>query len=203
MKNFIFIFVLFSFILVLGEVIKVKLRFSSEVTRRLGHIFAGIIASFLPTLTNLQTAVILGVIFTFVMFISKKKMILSSIHGVERETVGAVLFPLALTICAVLYWDTQKIFAITCLILGLSDVFANIVGNKFGKLKYNITGLKTLEGSGAFVLSTFIILLFFGIPLPTALILSITFSLIEGASGGGWDNLTVPTTAGLFLKWFT
>jgi len=202
--NLILLLIIFSFILAASELLKLIFKLSSEVTRRLSHASAAVIASFLPIQTDLRTTLFLGLVFTVLMIVSKRNKLLSSIHDVKRESIGAVLFPIGIAVSALLFWETPKIFQIACLVLGLSDSLAGFAGSMFGKWKYNFTGLKTVEGYLIFGITTFFILLISGNnpKIISVVIVSCVLMLTEGLSGGGWDNLTVPVITGFLLKTF-
>ena len=108
-----------------------------------------------------------------------------------------------------IYWPLNPlIFQGATLILGLADGLAGLLGQKFGRYAYHITGPKTIEGSLTFFGVTVVILLsllfwqhiLFDNPrllliLGGALLLTLTEALFSR----GWDNLPVPLVAGAIL----
>lgn len=118
-----------------------------------------------------------------------------------------MLFPLSLLLCALVYWPLNPlIFQGAALILGLSDGLAGLAGQKFGRRQYQITGLKTFEGSAAFFVITCLILYFLQlyaqIPHTPARSIGVVaaallLTLAEAAAGKGWDNLPVALVGGL------
>ena len=96
--------------------------------------------------------------------------------------------------------------------MAYGDAAAAIVGEKYGKLQYYVFAKKSLEGSAAMFLVSFLSieasLLFFStlysLPLFTlsvaALVVASVATLAEALSPLGFDNLTVPLIgASVFL----
>lgn len=204
----IIILVLYASVFAAGEMLHRK-GYAAKTTRKITHMGSGIVSFFLPLLVNLQTVVIIGSCFVLLLFWTAKKQFLSSVHRVENKSFGAILFPIGLTLCAIIFWNINPlIFQGAALILGLSDGLACIFGQKFGRRGYNISGYKTLEGSLMFFLITSIILLsiiFWGkadIGLAEVFFVvlgALALSIVEGLSGRGWDNLFIPLFGGLTI----
>lgn len=198
--------VLFLFLLVFGcAEFLYKKNVSASITRKVVHIGGGLVVALLPFLVNLVTVIILGVGFFLFLLFSKRRRILNSVHGIKKESIGALLFAPSLVLTAVIFWPINPaIFQGSALILGLSDGLAGVVGAKYGKKKYNITGDKTIEGSLVFFFITVLILL--GILYTSSLALNfygvlfviggaLLLAIVEGMSGKGWDNLFIPIVA--------
>ncbi|KKT00870.1 MAG: Phosphatidate cytidylyltransferase [Candidatus Nomurabacteria bacterium GW2011_GWF2_43_8] len=202
--------VLFLFLLIFGGAeFLYKRKTSASITRKIVHVGSGIVAALLPIFVDLKTVIILGIGFFLLLVFSKRKNLLNSVHKINNEGIGALLFAPSVTLTAVIFWPTNTlIFQGAALILGLSDGIAGVVGARYGKKKYSITGTKTIEGSLIFFLITVLILFgalyISGTPLVfnNALFLfvgSLLLTIIEATFGGGWDNLFVPITAGSIL----
>ncbi len=91
----------------------------------------------------------------------------------------------------------KEIAIISLLFMCLSDNIASIVGKIFGKIR--IFKEKTLEGALSFFMVSFIITLFYKMPLINKIILSLLITLTEVFSGDIDDNLTVPLTSAILL----
>ena len=179
------------------------------ITRKIVHIGGGIVAALLPIFVNLETVVILGIGFFLLLTASKRKKLLGSIHRINNESIGALLFAPSLTLTAIIFWPVNTlIFQGAALILGLSDGIAGVVGQRYGRKKYSVSGIKTIEGSLIFFLITTLIL--FGVlyisDTPIALDMtllvfggSLLLTIVEAAFGRGWDNLFIPIVAGTIL----
>jgi len=201
--------VLFLFILVFGFAeFLYRRKVASHITRKVVHIGGGLVATSLPLLVDLKTVIILGIGFFILLVFSKKKKILNSIHKIDEDSIGALLFAPSITLTALIFWPINTlIFQGATLVLGVSDGFAGLVGRKYGRNKYQITGTKSLEGSLSFFLITlFILFVILCINGSFALdkiylILGCSFLLtvVEAMFGKGWDNIFIPLAAGIIL----
>jgi phytol kinase len=128
-------------------------------------------------------------------------LLLKSIHKVERKTWGEIYFPLGIAIMAWAFLPAHvRSYEMTVLIYGISDVLANLIGTYYGKHFYSVFSCKkSLEGSIAFFISIFIILLVFRTSLPMAALISLVTTLVEGLSPFGSDNLTIPIALSALL----
>lgn len=208
MSGILLLVTLFVGIFVVAEILHQR-GWPAAKTRKFVHISAGIISCLLPIAVNQMTAIGIGLIFSLFLLWTQRTHVLESIHNVQDNNVGAVLFPLGLIPCAIWFWDNSLVFQSSALILGVSDGLACIFGRRYGKRGYNITGYKTLEGSIVFFITTGIILLvimsFFGTALsPTKVYFifggSLVLTVIEGALGRGWDNLFIPISAAIITR---
>ena len=199
---------LFIFVLGLAQAIH-KAGISGTKSRKLSHMLGAIVAAFLPYFLKLDSIIVLGLLFFALLLFSSKRRLLGGIHNVKRNTIGAFLFPVGIILSALLFKNQENsIYAMSILIMGLSDGIAGIVGETYGKHKYNFTSEKTIEGSTSFFVVTTIIILVGTIlnssvhylQLPLTLMIAVIITIIEGISGKGWDNLTVPIISGLLLQ---
>lgn len=179
-------------------------------SRKIAHIAGSIISFFLPYLMSNTNAVGMGFVFTFVLFVSKKNYILKSIHDEKGASIGEILYPLGLTLSALIIWPFSILaYQGSCLVLGVSDGLAGYLGNRHGKRNYSaIGGSKTIEGSIIFFVFTAIIFCGYyflyathvslpGIALLLLYTLAVTFA--EAVFSGGWDNVIIPVAAGSAL----
>jgi phytol kinase len=209
--NLFIVLSLFVFIFSISELLY-KTGVPVYITRKFVHIFSGVIASLLPIFLNLETTIIIGCVFSLIMLWSKYKNFFDSIHKLDEETVGALLYAPSLTLVAIIFWPINAlIFQSAALILGLSDGMAGLIGEMYGKRKYSIFGnnIKTIEGSFSFFLVTFLILLFilifhnnlfFSNKIILIFISSLILTMSEALFGKGWDNLFVPLIAGIIIS---
>jgi len=117
---------------------------------------------------------------------------------------GLVLYAVSYTLLALFFSDKPYILAAGIIPLAYGDAAASLVGQKFGKHRYNVLGRKSLEGSVGMFIVCFLILatgyLFFGYPyaLPISNFIAATFAVavvatvFEAITPKGLDNLTVP-----------
>lgn len=146
-----------------------------------------------------------GSFFLLILGWTRRAGLLASVHRADPHSFGAVLFPASLALCALLYWPLDhQIFQGAALILGLSDGLAGLIGSRFGRYPYRLTGLKTIEGSASFFLITWLILLGLSRSQPgltlnavaLAFVSALGLTIVEGLFSRGWDNLAIPLVAG-------
>lgn len=205
--NVLIILFLFSLVFGFAEILY-KRKVASYITRKVAHIGGGLVAALLPIFVDLKTVVILGLGFFAFLVFSKRKKFLNSIHKIDEDSLGALLFAPSIMLTALIFWSINTfIFQGAVLVLGLSDGFAGLVGKKYGKNKYQIIGTKSMEGSLSFFFITLLILfgalhingsftfnkilLVFGF--------SFLLTVIEAMFSKGWDNLFIPLASGIIL----
>ena len=186
------------------EVLKRKNILSVNSTRRLIHIGAAIIAYTFPNYLSLEQALIMCFIVLLMMVFSRYKSVLSHIHKVSRKTWGEIFYPLGMMIATFVFLpNSVGNFRIIILILGISDLLANIIGTNWGVHSFIVFNCKkSLEGLIAFFLSAFVILIIFQVSPITAIFISLISSTAEFFSPYGSDNLTVPVIVSILLIFF-
>jgi len=198
---------LFIYILIYGllflilEIIKRTKTFSTDSTRSIIHTSSALIACTFPFYLPLTYVIFLSSFFFIFLIISKHSTLLKSIHSVERKTWGEIYFPLGILIIAYAFLPNHIInYEIAILIFGISDVLANITGKYYGSHPFSFLKCKkTIEGSLAFFISTFIILVVLNNNLFVSLFISLIVAIIESISPYGSDNLTVPIVTSILL----
>ena len=195
-------FLLMSCTLV-GVVEMFKRRFSlpTNVSRRVTHIGASLIAAASPLFLNQLTIVIACLFFAGLIFFGRKTTLLSSIHDVERRSFGDVFLPLGEAVSAIVFLPHSiAAFQFGILVMGISDAFAGLGGEKFGKHKIHFFGNhKSIEGSIIFFICTLILaLLFAPVFSHQVIIVSAILTIVEFLAIYGFDNLVLPTL-GAFL----
>lgn len=191
------------FVFLIGsEIAWRKKLIKGEISRKWVHI---IIASFVavwPFFTDTKYVIALSVAFFVVICLSKRLKIFRSIHSVSRATIGELLFPIAILVCA-LYAQNDWIFLAAVLHLSLADGLAAVFGTLYGKAnRYYVLGQqKSLIGSFFFLTTSILIIqafLLFGTEdlAPgtwiLALVVPVAALVLENFSPYGTDNLTVP-----------
>lgn len=197
--TFIYCFSFFSL-----EFLKRKQILSCNSTRRIIHIGAAIIAYTFPLYLSLQQVLTICFILLGIMVFSRYKSLLSHIHKVDRKTWGEIFYPLGIMITAISFLPNDiASFRIVILILGVSDLLANIIGTHLGSHSFEVFKCKkTVEGSVAFFVSTLIILLIFQINPLVAVFISMIATFTEFFSPYGSDNLIVPIIVSVLLILF-
>lgn len=186
-----------------------------EASRKVLHIMVGNIAFLLPVFQTREIMAFLAagpfILFTFLM---SPHTPLRSIRGktsAAGHSMGLVYYAIAWTVLAYVFFDHKVVIAIGILAMSYGDGFASLIGSKFGKKTYNLSGdTKSFIGSAAmvvFTLVTFLIAhLFYGHTLTLPIVgvlffIAVIAAIIEGITPRGLDNLTVPFVMS-FVYWF-
>jgi phosphatidate cytidylyltransferase len=214
--------VLFYGVLLTGEFIYLSYRCKPEYTRLVSHFLAGTTALlFLTSFSVYWYVLAMCIHFALFLFVTARKGYLVSHHQVQRRTQGSTIFfaGIFLTYFTSVLLSKQYLLVIPILILTISDPVAALVGinTKAGHWTNLLSGRrspKTFAGSGAFMISTFLILLIFlpvyyDFALPHLIIISMIFALTatlaETMSSNGSDNITIPViivSLLLFMDYF-
>ena len=202
MHTFLFIFVSVAFIASV-ELVKRKSRLSSDVTRRVTHIGAALIAALAPLFIGQQAIIIACLFFAGALLLARRSAVFSSIHDVKRTTFGDVYLPLGEAISAVIFLPHAVLaFQFGALVMGISDAVAGLVGERFGR--HHVTffsNTKSLEASLAFFASTLILVLLFVPAFSYQIILIATIlTLVEFVLIYGLDNLVLPIIGSILIQ---
>jgi dolichol kinase len=174
------------------------------VTRRYTHAAGASVAALLPALLSLVETVALGAAVAAMLAWTHRHGLLRSVHGVERPTLGAALFPLGLALAAIVGWVQPASYMLGTLTFALADPAAAIVGERVRSPRWTVWGgTKSLSGSLGFVGVTVLIGLVASSWAPLGLIAVVAIAailgVIEGLLGFGMDNLVLPPIA--VLAW--
>jgi phytol kinase len=174
-----------------------------ESTRKAVHAGSGFVLLSVPWLVHHpETLMALALIFSGALTLARRFGLLNSVHGVPRRSDGVMLFPLAVALVYGLSGRQPIQYCIPLLILAVSDTAAAMVGQRFGKFRYNVGDAKrSLEGNVAFVVTA--LGLTWGLLVASgecgivdsgliASAVALASGGLEAVSGRGWDNLTVP-----------
>lgn len=182
-----------------------------EITRKVAHVATGLLALLFPILINdLCCVFILCLVFFVLLLLSRKLKYLSSVNAVDRDSLGSIAYPVSVFVCYLVYHAIDKgaiYFNLPILVLAISDPLAALAGKQWPIGKYNISfGEKTMVGSLIFFSSACLIsfgmvgdLLTFNSALVLSLIIGVVSTIVEGVSGRGIDNLTIPFSVLLVL----
>lgn len=184
-------------------VLKNKLSFSEEASRKMIHILvSNWILIALVFFDSVWYAAVAPVCFVVINWVSHKKSVFSAMERSGNSSLGTVWYAVSLLVLVVFSYMVGQPYLAACgvLSMGYGDGFAAIVGMKYGKHRPPAPfSHKTLEGSGVVFLSTVIcvyFILFFcqttAPPFYAALVCGVTAMLVELASPNGIDNLTLP-----------
>jgi dolichol kinase len=193
--------------LIINEILWHKKKIKNEVARKTIHISVAVFAAFWPYYLSYKKIDFIAVAFIIVIIASHFLGLFQSIKQVKRISLGDYFFPIGILIVG-LVAPRKEIFTVAMLCVGLSDGFAALIGQKYGRHNRYKTfnGFKSLAGSlTVFVLSLVIVVLvnyFAGMNLP---IISLFFmplgvSIVEAISPFGVDDLLIPITVLLILN---
>jgi phytol kinase len=179
-----------------------------ETTRQIAHVAGAASVAVLPLFLRLSELVALALFFTAVLFWTRARHLLSSVHGIHRVTVGALVFPIGLLLAVMLGWSHPGAIAYAALVLGAADPVAALVGKRLEGVGWPVFGgHKTLAGSLAFALVTIAIGLLMGVGVGDVRFLAVlgaavVLASIEGSLGYGLDNVPVPAVGSLLgVSW--
>jgi dolichol kinase len=204
------------FLLVFNEMVYRRLGLKGEITRKFAHFTATLSTITFPYLFESHWYVlILAVIFFILLFISRNRTYLKSIHDIDRESLGSYLLPVAIYLTFLIsdLLNNQFLFILPILVLAISDPIAGILGINLQQYNHHIRIFnkelkKTWLGSLSFFVSCLIIsiiALYFNqhtFTLKTfwlAVVVALVSSLTEMLSWRGTDNLVIPMSVLLVL----
>ena len=102
-----------------------------ETTRQVAHVVGAASVAVLPLFLRLSELVLLAVFFTALLSWTRARHLLSSVHGIRRVTVGALVFPAGLLLAVLLGWQHPGAIAYAALVLATADPAAALVGRRF------------------------------------------------------------------------
>ena len=169
-------------------------------SRKFVHIMVGNVLFILPLFaTRFAMTFLAAAPFILLTFLMSPKSPIKLDHKVSTSGhgLGLVYYAISWTVLAFFFFDQPWIIAVGIAAMSYGDGLASLIGQKYGKHKYNILGdAKSIEGSLAmfFVLifSLAGVLLYYGQPINalTVVMVSLVATLLEGITPKGLDNLT-------------
>lgn len=195
--------VVYLLIFIIGEIVRRLIPSNAEISRKAVHLLGGLTALTFPFLFSSHwTVLALSVSFCAIVLITKRKGILKSVHGVERQSHGGIYYPAAVYLMFLLSSTKPAIYLIAILVMAISDTMAALVGGKYGVIKFDVEGnLKSLEGSIVFFFVTFLcihlpLLLLTAVGRAESVLIACIIALLvtgfEAISLSGSDNIIVP-----------
>jgi phytol kinase len=196
-------------LLCVTELLWRKKKLHIETSRKIVHIGTGILIAFWPLYLKWEIIQALSILLLVVVFVSYKLHIFRSIHEINRLTIGEILYPVGIGVCAFLE-PAPWVFTAAVLHLTLADGFAAIAGAHWGKTtRYTlITHGKSLVGSAVFFITSFLIFFsatFFvseqNLPHSYGLfaLAALLLTAVENISWYGSDDITVPVSVIVIL----
>lgn len=198
-------------LLLIAEIFSRYYHSDSELTRKIVHIGTGNVI-LLAWYFNISKDMIIFASFiaSLIAITSYFLPILPSVNGVGRKSLGTLFYAISIGILTALFWKNgqRQFTAIGILIMSYGDGMAALIGQKYGKNKYQVLGnKKSWEGSFTMtivsLLVTIIILGFSWQNLIIASIVGISATILETFSSLGIDNLTVPVISGIIAYYLS
>lgn len=194
------------------------LSISQKASRKFLHMMIGNLPFVIPFFTSTIYPVLVAAPFILVTFLASPyspfKKITESLKGLAELTeeghhLGLVLYAVSYTLLALLFASKPYVIAAGILPMAYGDSAAAIVGEKYGRRRNKIVAEKSLEGTAAMFLASFLSLTlgltFFSALYPfsvwekilPALAAAAVAALVESVSPRGFDNLAVPAFSAL------
>jgi phytol kinase len=195
----------FLAVLAVGEALGRRWAIPPELTRKVDHAAAGPVALAVPLVLD-SAGPVLALAGSFLAFLLVTRLTrrLGSVHGIQRNSVGAYLYPVAIAVTWLATQGHLERYAVAILALSLGDAAGGLVGARWGRRTYAAWGqAKTVEGSlatlGVTAAVSIPVLLMAGMPLSAACmagsLVAVIVTLVEGTLPFGLDNLGVPIAA--------
>lgn len=172
-----------------------------ETTRQIAHVVGAASVAVLPLFLRLSELFVLALFFTALLIWTRARHLLSSVHGIHRVTVGALVFPIGLLLAILFGWNHPAAIAYAALVLGLADPAAALAGKHLEGVAWPVIGgHKTLAGTMSFGLVAIAVGLLMGVGVGDVRFLAVlgaavVLAAIEGSLGYGLDNVPVPAVA--------
>ena len=202
------VFVYLALLVAIAESLSRIIPDDPELTRKVVHIGSGNVI-LLAWLFGIEQSVIISaaIIAGIIALVSYVTPILPSINSIGRKSLGTFFYAVSIGVLAWAFWqDYPQYTTIGILVMAWGDGMAAIVGQRFGKHKYQVFGIeKSWEGSGAMATASFLVTLIVLLATQgnaiqtwlTGLFVAAIATTLEAFSKLGLDNLTVPIVSGV------
>jgi len=206
------------FVIVISSRMSPLLHVSPKASRKFLHAMIGNLPFIIPFFTESTYPVLVAAPFILVTFIASP---VSPFKGLNRKLkglaniteeghhLGLVFYAISYTTLALFFASKPYVIAAGILPMAYGDSAASLVGEQYGKIRYKLLARRSLEGSVAMFLVSFLSvtasLAFFSMfysfsfpnmVIPAVAVASVT-TLVEALSPKGSDNLTVPMLGAL------
>ncbi len=206
------VFVYLTVLVILAEFLNRLITDDPELIRKVVHIGSGNVILLAWWFDISRTVIVSAAIIAAAIAITSYIVpILPSIESVGRKSFGTVFYAISIGVLAACFWQNYPEYvAIGILVMAWGDGMAAIIGQRFGKHRYQVGQIhKSWEGSlamaGVTFLVTGLILLFVEGNnwqlWSISLVVAVVATILEAFSKLGIDNLTVPLGTG-FLCFF-
>lgn len=191
-------------LIVVGRAL-IRLGAGPVVTRKIPHALCGMFAALaaFQLSSGAVVAAVLGVATVALAVIVERGLVPvpGVFDGTRARDYGLVGFAAGALVAVLAFWPDRVAIAAGILVLGLADAGAALVGHRFGRHRVAVSGgVRSLEGSVAFVAIAFAISLAFclagfGASVPVA----VTVSLFVGLTTASVELLVPPAADNLLI----
>lgn len=189
------------FFAIIAALLFQKKKVSFLIAKKIVHIAAISIAAISPYYVPVDLLVVIALILTLINLIFTYLGSFQKLNN-NRKTWGVFYFSAVFTLLIYLFPNNPDFVFYPMIILALADGFAAIIGSKFGKHKYALSGdVKSIEGSVVFFLFSLLSIIVapkllpfveLVIPIQSALFISLFLALLEAQSRKERDNFWIP-----------
>ncbi|MBD2436575.1 diacylglycerol/polyprenol kinase family protein [Nostoc sp. FACHB-110] len=176
----------------------------AEIVRKIVHIGTGnviLLAWWLDI--PMSVGITASILASAITLLSYRLPILPGINSVGRQSLGTFFYAVSFGILVAWFWYIQQpqYAAIGIMVMTWGDGLAALVGQRFGKHKYQVFGAnKSWEGSLTMALAGYVVCFFILLGVQgniwqiwvVSLVVAIVATALEAVSFLGIDNLTVP-----------
>lgn len=199
--------VVVSCILVLAEYMARTTAIHAELTRKFVHMTVGSFVAFWPFFLSWGVIEAISILFLVVILVSIRLNIFRSIHAVQRNNNGEVLFAMSIGGLALIS-SSKWIFMAAMLNLAIGDGAAAIIGTLWGDSNsYKLfKHTKSVAGTTAFFVCSVLILIAYAagshahLSFFAYIWMPLLATAAENAAINGTDNVVVPVVVALSLS---
>lgn len=213
-----FCYVYILFLIFLSGRMEGLLHLSKRASRKFLHAMIGNLPFIVPFFTSTIYPILIASSFILITFLASpyspfeiKRFGFRGLSELTEEghASGPLFYAVSYTFLALFFASKPHVIAAGILPMAYGDGAAWMVGGRCGRKRYTLFAEKSIEGTLAMFLASFLSftlsLLYFSalypLPIPDrfplALAVAVVAAFVEGVSPVGFDNLTVPVSGAL------
>lgn len=200
-SDFIGLALVYLYVAILLIISETVLKKYPRISRKFLHIMVGNIIFILPLFKTWWVITFLAaapfIILTFLMSPYSPIKAIRDKLSESGHGLGLVYYAISWTILALLFFDKPWIIAVGIAAMSYGDGMASLIGENFGKRKYNLTGdTKSIEGSISMflvlILALTIALTYYAVPFSfiSLAIVALIATVLEAVTPKGLDNIS-------------
>lgn len=200
-SDFIGLALVYLYVAILLIISETVLKKYPRISRKFLHIMVGNIIFILPLFKTWWVITFLAaapfIVLTFLMSPYSPIKAIRDKLSESGHGLGLVYYAISWTILALLFYDKPWIIAVGIAAMSYGDGMASLIGENFGKRKYNLTGdTKSVEGSISMflvlILALAIVLTYYAVPFSFISLAIVAFvaTVLEAITPKGLDNIS-------------